>query len=900
MDKKAIISIGFFLLLIGSMASADCLMGWFCKDATHRGYRDCECNWSFVEYCPHGCAGGVCTPEPNNPPSIPIVEITPAGPDSGDGLVCHAESTDADGYQNIEYTYKWYKNGEYYKTIVSTSNTAEIDSSHTSEGEEWMCKARAYDHATYSNYGYDTVTISGGQDCTPGWKCKDCCTRAYQNADCSWENEEYCINGCLGGQCVGDSENNPPADPEVHISPSEPGEGDTLTCYAYSDDADNDDIEYHFTWKQDGSVFRTESTYAHTSSISGTRVNEGEEWQCRVKAWDGEDYSDCSIDTVIVGEDSCDFELLLDPEQNTVYMEENDFESVSVRIKNESSCYHCFDLGGKDSSSRIKTGVSRDRVCLNAGESTYVALEIETIDATGTSYTAKIEAKKGSETESASVQVRVDSCDGCGDCIDLVAYRKTVCRGEKENLRVLVKNNTGELKEIELSASSNEFLASFEENKLELDAHSEEYASLELYIYGSTSLGSHYVTVYAETDGERESEKAYFTVKECEEPEENSFSLSMTSACQPLGKGEDKNIQFTLRNKTGSELTVHLQTVSDLPTEVPLAVRLDPHDSERFEFNVRARDSDEHGSHDVKLYAWTETYRIMKKACVDVEKQRETRVSLEEDSLEIIQCENGVFVLSVENLGDYEEEYEIEISNSTAAKVKVSDDKFELGKGEGKQVFINVDVPLDMGTGNYHFDVLVINRETFTKRVNFSVKEAEETGAARVELTHYPSKVVLVPGEEKLVSFTVTNLSLQKITGIALEWSLPDFVFTPDNSIDAEGNETMLVEQLIAVDSAAEPGTYYGKLSMEFDGKKTEKTIAIVIVEPETVVEGGESEEEGKEETSGFLMPAGFFSLGEPMGIGLIILLLIVITMVALKGVIESDTDYTKPVWHRR
>jgi len=901
------------LLLISMPVFADCLLGWFCKDTMHRGYRDCTCNWSFIELCQFGCLNGQCSPAPNQPPTIPIVEVIPNQPTASNDLICHAESTDPNAYQNIEYTYKWYKDTEYYTTKITTANTTTLDSAHTSQGETWKCMVRAYDQTNYSNYGYDQVTVGGGTTCNPGWKCKDCCIRAYQNADCSWINEEACINGCLNGACVGSTQNHQPSDPNLYISPGSPNDNDDLTCYAYSTDQDNDTLTYHFTWYQDNHVFRTYSTQSHTDRIDDSHTDEGEEWRCKARAWDGEDYSGYTVDTVIIGQGSCAFSIDLDPEHSTIHMERNDIESVRVEIENTSCEHYCVDLYGRDTSSYIDADPARDRVCLNPGERTWVALTIETMDASARTYTVKMEAKRGSSSRSASINVIVDSCTGCGsgcttgcgsssDCLALSTYSRSICRDSKENLRVKVRNTSNEIKTVELSASSSEFLATFEEDEIELDAHSEKYVDLEVYVYNDTSLGSHYVNVYAETDGDYVSRKAYFTVTDCEEPEENSFSLSVSSGCTSVDKGKDRNVSFTVKNKTGNDLTVNLQTVAGIPTEVQSEVHLNAHESKTVKVMVSARNDDEPGRHYVKLYGWTAKYRLMKTFCVDIDKRRDTVLTLTENNLDIEQCKNEIFVLVIENRGDYNEDYEIEISNSTGANITLSDDDFDLDAGKAKEIFVNVDVPLDMETGDYHFDVLVKNTETFTKRVYFTVIKAVEPLPSTLELATYPSKIVLVPGEIKTISVSLANLTNDDIDGIELEWSLPPFAYTPDSTIEIKGGERLTIEQEVSLDPDAIPGTYYGTLSMKFDGYEVTKKVALVVVEPETIGPGpGDGDGDGEDgDGAGFAPFVGLFTLGQSWGIGLIILLIIVIIMVALKGIIESDTDYSKPLWHRR
>ena len=899
MRKKHVLVLLLALLLFSMPVFANCIAGWACKDAFHRAYRDCNCDWAFVEHCPYGCISGACTQAPNLPPTIPEVNISPDPATASDTLECHAHSTDPNGYQNIEYEYKWYRNDDFFKSNTTTSETDTLSAAYTRNGEKWTCKVRAYDQTDYSNYSYDEIVIGSGQTCTAGWVCKDCCTRAYRNEDCSFSNEEACLNGCSQGVCIGSSTNHPPSDPTVEIVPSSPTSNDNISCRAYSSDADNDTIEYHFTWKKNGSVFRTVSTYDNYNTVDSSYTSQGDEWQCIVKAWDGQDYSGYSADVVTIGGSSCNFDLSITPEYSTLHMQKNDSRSIGITIKNNSCERKCFDLSSADDSSYIQSSVSRQNACLNTGESTTIALNIETIDAVAQSYDVRVKARNDSREESATVHVIVDSCSGCtGNCLELVTYSKNICRDKKEKISVLVKNNSDEIKTVNLSASSTEFLGSFDNSEIEVDSHSQKYVYLNVYVYPSTSLGSHYVNVFAKTDNDLAEKKAYFNVKECEEPKENSFSITLTGSCQPIEKGHDINIPFSVRNRIDNDLTVSFQTVADIPTQVPGSTTLAANETKTLKINVKARESDKPGKHYVKLYAWTSKFRQMKTACVEIGKKRQTIVSLQENNLEIEQCRNDVFVLFIENRGDYNETYSIEVNNSTRANITPSEKQLSLKPGQGKQVFINVDIPLDMNEGKYSFDVLVKNRETFTKKLSFTVVKAKAPLPKIVALTTYPSTIILLPGENKTISLAVSNLTEEKVEGIKLEWSLPSFLYAEDGTVSVGAKDTTMIEQTISTSPDASLGTYYGWLSMDIDNTKVTKKITIVIVEPKTVLEPGKTS--GESEKPGFWSATGLFALANPLGIGLIILLTIVIIMVALKGIIESDTDYSKPVWHRR
>jgi len=902
--KGKILLILAFALLASSTAFADCTPGWYCMDADHKAQKDCQCNWNNITLCTYGCTSGVCNTGPNTPPAIPEVNLSPDPANEGNDLLCHAYSTDSDN-DSIEYEFKWYKDNEFYKSIKTTSQDSILEDSHTSDGDNWMCKVRAYDYKDWSNYAYDTVVIGQGTGCTEGWVCRDCDTRAYRNSDCSYSNEENCVNGCVNGACAGGCNNcnSPPTDPNVDITPSDPDDSDNLTCRAYSSDADGDSIEYHFTWKRDGSTFRTHSTTNTYDSIDDSDTEDGEEWRCMVRAWDGSDYSDYGADTVLIDDEfnSCDFDIDLDPDYTSINMERNDSRSVSVRIKNNGCERVCLDLTGRDSSSYIDADASTDRVCLNENESTYVSLNIETSDAREQTYTVRLDAEQGSRKETVSITVRVDDdCGSCtgGNCISITSTTKNICRDSTGTISVKIRNNSSEHKFVELDTSSTSYLASFEEDEIEVDAHSYRYVDLEVYVYNDSSLGSHYVNVYAETDNSREQKKVYFIVKNCEEEEDNSFSMTLTSSCQSVDKGQDRNVSFSIRNRTSEKIRVELQTVADIPTQVPAYIDIEANDSETVKIKVSARESDKPGKHYVKVYAWNGAFRIQKTLCVDIEKKRNTVVSVEDASMDIEQCRNEVFVLLIENRGDYNEDYRIEVNNSTEANITLSEDRVEADAGESKQVFVNVNIPLNMETGDYDFDLLVKNGETFTKKIRFTVIEAETPTLTIIELTTFPSRLVMEPGEVKEVSLTVTNLSAEDIEDVKLEWQLPSFMRVTDSTETVEAGKTLAITMDVLVAEDTEPGYYTGWISMNVDGIKQTEEINVVIVEPESGYSSEEEQENGENALE--FLSAGFFSLGGSAGIGLIILLAIVIIMIGLKGIIESDTDYRKPVWYRR
>ena len=94
------------------------------------------------------------------------------------------------------------------------------------------------------------------------------------------------------------SGNHPPTTPQIHVEPEEPFTEDPLYCVVDvpSTDPDNDPVAYSYDWDIDGVPSGMTG-----DTIPANATSDMEEWTCRVRAFDGEDFSDSVTDTVLVG-----------------------------------------------------------------------------------------------------------------------------------------------------------------------------------------------------------------------------------------------------------------------------------------------------------------------------------------------------------------------------------------------------------------------------------------------------------------------------------------------------------------------------------------------------------------------------------------------------------------------
>jgi len=93
---------------------------------------------------------------PNQPPTAPVIDVTPDSPLTTDDLTCSitTPSTDPDG-DTVTYAYAWYKDAALQPEL--TTNT--VSSSNTAKGEVWKCVLTPNDGFVDGLTGEDQVVI---------------------------------------------------------------------------------------------------------------------------------------------------------------------------------------------------------------------------------------------------------------------------------------------------------------------------------------------------------------------------------------------------------------------------------------------------------------------------------------------------------------------------------------------------------------------------------------------------------------------------------------------------------------------------------------------------------------------------------------------------------------------
>jgi len=175
----------------------------------------------------------------NNPPEVTSVNLDPSTVYTDTSLVALVKATDPDG-DELSSVVAWYVNG----SRVSASTT-------TLEGSTWFDKGDTIYAEVQADDGFDTGPALTSASVTVL--------------------------------------NSPPTAPEISLSPSEPTEGDDITCVmdSVSTDADSDSLTYTFSWTVEGTPTAGSTTTYTNDTLSASDWTEEDRVVCTVVANDG-------------------------------------------------------------------------------------------------------------------------------------------------------------------------------------------------------------------------------------------------------------------------------------------------------------------------------------------------------------------------------------------------------------------------------------------------------------------------------------------------------------------------------------------------------------------------------------------------------------------------------------
>ena len=569
-----------------------------------------------------------------------------------------------------------------------------------------------------------------------------------------------------------------------------------------------------------------------------------------------------------------------------VSLPRNGSAGIVFTVDNKSSANQCISFYAHSAESTITTHVSEDEICLNAGERTTVTLSIVTYFTPVAIYDVQLDASYSGETVSRHVIVKVTGAE-----VEFVPTPVDVCRGARHTVSIKVKNNTNRVKHVSLRADNESFLPVFSPSQIDLAPFESMFVDLEFYVSSSTAEGTYPIGLYASTGSSSYADELVIQVSKCVTPQ-NYFSLHAGTGCTSIDKNRSIEISVVLENHSSEEQAVRVSVDSDIPTTVPGTIVLQPGESRTVSFDVNARLNDEPGEHTVGVYAWNQFHSETAEICVKVNKIRISKVTLVSDnSIEIEQGSMGLYVIRIENKGDYKDDFNLLALDrpKEGEVIKFSRSDFPVDKGNSADVYVSVSIPCDMNSGSYDFNLLVKrnNSPIYSKQLSFRVLEAvfppEE--APPVEIKAYPKSIKIEAGSFKRFYFQLKNNTAEEIRDLRINLLyLPSGITITPNRFDLSPQEIVNISGVIAVDEHVDEGSYTGKIELVSNDLRILSDISVYV----NPVEFADSDEE-EEEQPAF---AGFFSLGTGFLIGFVVILFIALLLLGSADKKKAESEW--------
>ena len=588
-------------------------------------------------------------------------------------------------------------------------------------------------------------------------------------------------------------------------------------------------------------------------------------------------------------------DITISPDYRNTSMWRDDTVSVVFTIENVGNDGRVYiSLTDYDNSAYVSTTLSRDNFYLYENERTSVTMTIRTSDAPRGNYTATLRAYYDGRVETATVYINVTDGTHPNYGIELIQESfPNICRSDRGEISYEVRNNTNRTTRVELRSGEFRGVPTyFEPEELWIAPYDSEHVKLIVPATTSIPYNDYSVSVYAETRSGTFSDRANFDIVSCAYPESTEFSLTVSSGCRYIDRGDDVRISYSLRNRTNDDIEVQIALVSDLPTMVDEPVYLDSYEYQSGYFRVNTRNFDTSGKHTIKVHAWTDEYNVEKETCVQIRKEHDSDTGLLNNSLVMEAGSSGVFNLLVTNSGDYDEDYDIEVSNPyPEINVSISDAHFFLAKGASREIPITVSATENADTGDYDLTMVVSNHETFEEVMSFSVfgtvipPGPPVPGYPALDVVSMPAEIRLNSGEETEFEIVVENTTGVPATNVRISLvDAPTGISAAVQTVDLRAGEIRNITGTITVSEDVPAGLYTASLQFRNADFLTEVPIDVRVDDGGAAADGQ--------------FFAGMFSLGGSIALGLIVLIIAIVVVVLISQ--YAAINKRKQAWESR
>ena len=585
--------------------------------------------------------------------------------------------------------------------------------------------------------------------------------------------------------------------------------------------------------------------------------------------------------------------VIFSVDRQKVFIEKNDSINVQFTVENDSAERKEFNVKtilDHNERDELRVDSAIDSFYLNAREKTTFTVTISSFnDSRSDNYDVEVELTYPNSSKTIVLEVEINEDENPLDLVRVSDYY--VCKDSyTQEIEVRLENNSSRTQTIELSADHELLMPYFEFSETTLSSGDYDVMSLKFHTNSTTAFTKYTIPVFIRSENYFVERDITFRLVECEE---NFFDLSVTPEEKTIERDSRAFFRVKLTSQSNEDQEIRLSSDGDLPSELEdYTVLLRGNSVEYIDLEISARESDDDGLHNIKVYAWNSNETEEENVKVKVKSEHDFELLVETNDFEARICSpvsGQVFEILVINKGDYDEEIEFSLSSvDESIQALVSDNEIELEANGQQKIYVFVNPTFGTPIGNYSITLNADSgRKEITKQLRFKVVETEEElKEGVIEFVNYPKEVTFLPGEEKNLSFTIKNPLSTKMNNVSLRvYGLGTNVSVSPVSINSlDGKETFTFVRKAKAGAHVSNKIYDATVEVRADGYVSTTKMKIKV----TSNPQNEDEEEDK---TGLLTGFSVLFTGEIMLGGAIILILLIAILLGLSLLNSNKSD---------
>lgn len=589
-------------------------------------------------------------------------------------------------------------------------------------------------------------------------------------------------------------------------------------------------------------------------------------------------------------------QIRLTVDTDSVTMQRGQAVNVQASVANNSKGNECFTASanmGSQAMKELTAILPPSGFCLAAGQSTKFSLTIGAKkDALAGRYGMELALDYGSGTLRQPIMATVSD-----SALPLKVTRASpylVCNEPYgQDIRIMLENNSGAIQAIRLTAYNDTLLPEVEFPNPTLYPGQAIEMNVKLHVNESTQPGEYTLSFLAESQGRKSESAVAVRLDKCRE----AFTLEVAPRTRQINAGSEATYTIYLKSDSDKDTYVMLSSDANITTRLSANyLLLTARSTQRITLTASPPSDAKSATHTLNVSAWNADATAQATAQAIVYAQRDIEMIVANNSFGARACsaqKGQVFEVMVKNNSTRSQTLAFSLSGvPRSVEARLSDTALQINAGSEKKLYVFINPGIDAATGNYTIRLNAAGISYATQELNFKVVEAgAQAGVARegmLQVTGYPREISLLPGEKKLLIFTVKNTSNARIENVkvSLYGTGSDAYFFPLAIGSLAPLETREIKREIEAAPGITDKVYSATLEVKADGHIATKPITVRIgSEAQAVQERAGTGENG----NGMLGTAfGILSSGGPAMLG-VILIIVLVALIILVSLLNSN-----------